>query len=51
MLAAVGVEADGDVELLRLLSAERVGRPVRITLVRIGQRVETQAVPSELEDR
>ena len=37
-------------ELQRLLSAERIGRPVRIALVRNGQRVETQAVPSELDD-
>jgi S1-C subfamily serine protease len=37
-------------ELQRLLSAERIGRSVRITLVRNGQRVETHAVPSELDD-
>ena len=37
-------------ELQRLLSAERIGRAVRIALVRNGQRVETQAVPSELDD-
>jgi len=38
-------------ELQRLLSAERIGRPVRITLVRNGQQVETEARPTELDDR
>jgi len=38
-------------ELQRLLSADRIGRPVRISLVRSGERVETEAIPSELDDR
>jgi S1-C subfamily serine protease len=38
-------------ELQRLLSAERIGKPVRISLVRNGQPVETEAVPTELDDR
>jgi S1-C subfamily serine protease len=38
-------------ELQRLLSAERIGRAVRIRLVRGGEQVETEAVPSELDDR
>ena len=38
-------------ELQRLLSAERIGRPVRIALLRHGERLEAEAVPSELDDR
>ena len=38
-------------ELQRLLSADRIGRPVRINLVRAGQRLEKEVVPSELDDR
>jgi S1-C subfamily serine protease len=38
-------------ELQRLLSADRIGRPVRINLVRGGQRLEKEVVPSELDDR
>jgi len=38
-------------ELQRLLSAERIGRPVRIALLRSGEQLEAQAVPSELDDR
>ncbi len=38
-------------ELQRLLSADRIGRPVRITLIRGGDRLEARAVPSELDDR
>ncbi|HZQ79873.1 MAG TPA: trypsin-like peptidase domain-containing protein [Acidimicrobiia bacterium] len=38
-------------ELQRLLSAERIGRPVRIALLRNGERLEAEAVPSELDDR
>jgi len=37
-------------ELQRLLSAERIGRPVRIAFLRHGERVEAQAVPAELDD-
>jgi S1-C subfamily serine protease len=38
-------------ELQRLLSADRIGRPVRVSLVRAGQPLEKQVVPSELDDR
>ncbi|HEV7865040.1 MAG TPA: trypsin-like peptidase domain-containing protein [Acidimicrobiia bacterium] len=38
-------------ELQRLLSADRIGRPVRISLVRGGDHVEAEVVPSELDDR
>jgi S1-C subfamily serine protease len=38
-------------ELQRLLSADRIGQPIRISLVRAGQRLEQQVVPSELDDR
>jgi S1-C subfamily serine protease len=38
-------------ELQRLLSAERIGRAVRISLVRGGERLEAEVVPSELDDR
>lgn len=38
-------------ELQRLLSADRIGRPVRVDLVRAGQRLEKQVVPTELDDR
>jgi len=37
-------------ELQRLLSADRIGRPVRINLVRSGQPLEKEVVPSELDD-
>jgi S1-C subfamily serine protease len=43
-IAAIG-------ELQRLLSADRIGRPVRISLVRAGQQLEKEVVPSELDDR
>jgi S1-C subfamily serine protease len=38
-------------ELQRLLSADRIGRPVRISLVRGGDHVEAEVIPSELDDR
>ena len=38
-------------ELQRLLSADRIGRPVRINLVRAGQRLDKEVVPTELDDR
>ena len=38
-------------ELQRLLSADRIGRPVRVSLVRAGERLEKEVVPSELDDR
>jgi S1-C subfamily serine protease len=38
-------------ELQRLLGAERIGRPVRIALLRGGESLEAEAVPSELDDR
>jgi S1-C subfamily serine protease len=38
-------------ELQRLLSADRIGHPVRISLVRAGERLDKEVVPSELDDR
>ena len=49
MIDDVPVAAIG--ELQRLLSADRIGCPVRISLVRAGQRLEKEVVPSELDDR
>jgi S1-C subfamily serine protease len=46
-----GVPVTAIGELQRLLSADRIGRPVRIVLVRHGERLEAEAVPSELDDR
>ena len=37
-------------ELQRLLSADRIGHPLQVTLVRAGQRLDTEVVPSELDD-
>jgi S1-C subfamily serine protease len=37
-------------ELQRLLSADRIGRPVRVSLVRGGERVEAEVVPAELDE-
>jgi S1-C subfamily serine protease len=50
ILTIDGVAVTAIGELQRLLSAERIGKPVRIALVRNGQPVETEAVPSELDD-
>jgi S1-C subfamily serine protease len=44
----VAVTAIG--ELQRLLSADRIGCPVRVNLVRAGQHLEKEVVPSELDD-
>ena len=38
-------------ELQRLLSADRIGRPVKVSLVRNGEQLEAEAVPTELDDR
>jgi len=51
ILTIDGVAVTAIGELQRLLSAERIGKPVRIALVRNGRPVETEAVPSELDDR
>ena len=37
-------------ELQRLLSADRIGRPVRVSLVRSGERLDKEIVPTELDD-
>ena len=51
ILTIDGVPVTAIGELQRLLSADRIGQPVRISLVRSGERVETEAIPSELDDR
>jgi S1-C subfamily serine protease len=38
-------------ELQRLLSADQIGRPLRVALVRAGERLDREVVPSELDDR
>ena len=38
-------------ELQRLLSADRIGRPVKVALVRNGEQLVAEAVPTELDDR
>jgi S1-C subfamily serine protease len=38
-------------ELQRLLSADRIGRPLQVSLVRAGQRLDREVVPTELDDR
>ncbi|MDQ1516581.1 MAG: hypothetical protein QOE80_2411 [Actinomycetota bacterium] len=38
-------------ELQRLLSADRIGRPVKVSLVRNGEQLLAEAVPTELDDR
>jgi S1-C subfamily serine protease len=38
-------------ELQELLSADRIGRRVRVSLVRAGQRIAKEVVPTELDDR
>jgi S1-C subfamily serine protease len=38
-------------ELQRLLSADRIGQALRINLVRAGERLDKEVVPTELDDR
>ena len=45
----VPVAAIGDLQ--RLLSADQIGRALRVALVRTGERLDTEVVPTELDDR
>jgi S1-C subfamily serine protease len=38
-------------ELQRLLSADRIGHPLQVALVRAGERLDREVVPTELDDR
>jgi S1-C subfamily serine protease len=38
-------------ELQRLLSADRIGHPVRVNLVRAGEHLTKEVTPTELDDR
>jgi S1-C subfamily serine protease len=50
VVAVDGVAVAGIGDLQRLLSAERIGRPVVLSVVRRGERQEVVVTPAELED-
>jgi len=51
ILTIDGVPVAAIGELQRLLSADRIGRPVRISLVRAGEHLTKEVTPTELDDR
>jgi len=51
ILTIDGVPVAAIGELQRLLSADRIGRPVRVDLVRAGEHLTKEVTPTELDDR